>query len=173
MKVRAMRNFPLLLAAFVAWGQGGCGHGNRSVEEPRLNALVVCPNATEVFWKKSETTDQVSYRVLVAYPADSVLSCISKELSQKGWQALKEDFWNPGIPSSHVRGWTQFADTSVQPQANVDQWLGQWKNQTGDVLWYSLQYRYPPGDRNHLTVAAGFIPAGTANKIANGSKARN
>jgi len=167
MKACAVRVFLLLLAAGAMFC-GGCNRGSGSDAEHRYKALVVCPGATDILRKKWENTDQVSYRIVVSYPAESVLSCISNKLSQTGWEPLKEDYWNPGFPSSHVRGWTQFADASVQPQSSVDQWLGQWKDGVGSIVWYSLQYRYPPGDRNHLTVAAGYIPADVASRIGSG-----
>jgi hypothetical protein len=134
-------------------------------ETPRhTDALIVCPGAEAVRWVWFEGSDQLGYQVKVEYPADSIISCISTKLSENGWEPLKEDFWNPGLPSSHVRGWTQFTDATVHPEATVDGWLSQWQNQAGDIVWYGLQYRYPPKDRYTLFVNAGFIPADIAKK---------
>jgi hypothetical protein len=104
---------------------------------------------------KFEGTDQLSYQIEVEYPAVSIVSCISTQLAEKGWRPLKEDYWNPGLPSSHVRGWTQFVDASVHPEATVDQWAAQWENAAGNLVWYSMRYVYPPGDRRRLAVNAG------------------
>jgi hypothetical protein len=166
--------FPVFFLAIVAvWSQTGCNRRHSSDSQQRNVALVVCPNASGVHWLKSDATEQVTYRVRDEYPAYAVLSCISTELGHIGWQPMKEDFWNPGMSSSHVQGWAQFADASVQPQATVDQWTGQWTNAAGDIVWYVLRYRYPPDDRNHLVVAGGFISATVAEKLKRGSKVHN
>lgn len=142
----------------------GCGRSHRKAST-HPEALVVYPGATRVVYAKWRGTDQLSYRVAVEYPADSVLSYISEQLKSENWRVLVDDYWNPGLPSSQVRGWTQFADARVNPEATVDHWLGEWQNQEGDVAWYSLQYRYPPGDRYTLMVRAGFIPANPTKKL--------
>ena len=140
-----------------------CGRSHREMST-HPEALVVYPGATRVVYAKWQGTDQLSYQVAVEYPAESVLSYISEQLKTKNWRVLVDDYWNPRLQSSQVRGWTQFADATVNPEATVDQWLGEWQNQGGDVAWYSLQYRYPPGDRQTLVVQAGFIPASPAKK---------
>lgn len=133
-------------------------------------ALVVCPGATAINWTTYGSTDQLSYRVRIEYPAQGVLSCISGRLAATGWDSLKNDFWNPGLPSSHVRGWTHFVDAAVRPEAQVDAWAAQWQNKSGDLVWYYLSYRYPPDDRSMLNVAAGFVPVGSMRKGSKGSR---
>jgi hypothetical protein len=153
----------LALASVLALALTACGPSSTHQETPRhTDALIVCPGAEAVSWVRFEGADQLGYQAKVEYPADSIISCISKRLSENGWQPLKEDFWNPGLPSSHVRGWTQFTDATVHPEATVDAWASQWQNQGGDIAWYFLQYRYPPKDRYTLFVNAGFIPADKA-----------
>lgn len=157
------KNHRLVVCAFVflvfAFGLSGCWRGNTA---HHTDALIVCPGAERVDWGWFQGTDQLAYQVKVGYPADSTIACISKKLSANGWQPLKEDFWNPGLPSSQVRGWTHFTDVMVHPEAGVDAWVAQWQNQAGDVAWYYLQYRYPSQDRYTLFVNAGFIPANKA-----------
>jgi hypothetical protein len=143
----------------LASGLAACRHANTA---HHTDAMIVCPGAEGVNWEQFQGTDQLAYRVKVEYPADSIIACISKKLSENGWQPLKEDFWNPGLPSSQVRGWTHSTDATVHPEATVDAWATQWQNQAGDVAWYFLQYRYPPHDRHTLFVNAGFIPANKA-----------
>jgi len=129
------------------------------------DALMVYPEATQVHWTKFHDTDQLIYEVKVDYPTDSVISWISDQLKAKGWQARNEDYWNPGLPTSNVRGWTQFTDATVQPEATVDQWIGQWENESNDITEYVLRYQYPPGDRYTLKVFAVFTPADLAKKV--------
>jgi len=151
-----------LVASLVVVGLAACCPSIQQETPQHTEALIVCPGAEEVNWVRFEGTDQLRYQIKVEYPADGIVSCISKRLSENGWQPLKEDFWNPGLPSSYVRGWTQHADATVYPEATVDAWANQWRNQSGDVAWYFLQYRYPPHDRHTLFVNAGFIPASEA-----------
>jgi hypothetical protein len=129
------------------------------------DALMVYPEATQVHWAKFNGTDQLIYQIKVDYPADDVLFWISDQLKTMGWQARDEDYWNPGQPTSKVRGWTQFADATVQPQATVDAWVGQWENGSGDIAEYALKYQYPPGDRYTLMVMAVLTPADLAKKV--------
>jgi hypothetical protein len=147
----------------LASGLAACRHGSTA---QHTDALIVCPGAERVSWEQFQGTDQLAYQVKIEYPADSIIACISKQLSENGWQPLKEDFWNPGLPSSHVRGWTQFTDATVHPEATVDAWASQWQNQAGDIVWYSFRYVYPPGDRHTLDINAGFVPANIAKKMA-------
>lgn len=156
-----------MLASLTAFGRQN--HQERPLHP---NVLIVCKGAIDAKWTTSQGSDQLSYQVKVEYPANSILSCISKALKETGWRPLRDDYWNPGLPSSHVRGWTQFADATVPPTATVDQWVAQWEDKTGNIAWYVLRYRYPPGDRCTLTVYAGFVPADIAKKTPKNAKAQ-
>ncbi len=148
---------PVLLACL--WFSSAYPHQ----DTPRhAEALIVCPGAKQTKWVKFEGTDQLSYQIEADYPASSIVSCISAQLKEKGWRPLQEDFWNPGLPSSHVRGWTNFVDATVHPEATIDLWAAEWESEAGDIAWYSLRYVYPPGDRHTLAINAGLIPANMA-----------
>ncbi len=151
--------------AFLFSSLNGCARGTHQDTPRHDEALIVCPGAKQPRWVKFEGTDQLGYQIEVGYPASSIVSCISGQLKEKGWRPLKEDYWNPGLPSSHVRGWTNFVDATVHPEATVDQWAAEWENEAGDIVWYSLRYVYPPGDRHTLAVNAGFVPANIAKKM--------
>jgi|HubBroStandDraft_6_1064221.scaffolds.fasta_scaffold414918_1 hypothetical protein len=84
--------------------------------------MIVCPGVERVNREQFQGTDQLAYNVKVESPADSVTECISKKLNENSWQPLKEDFWNPGPPSSQVKGWTHFTDATVHLEATVDAW---------------------------------------------------
>jgi len=149
----------VLIGALLLFGLIACGRRANQVVAHHAQALVVCPGAKAAKWVNFEGTDQLSYQVQIEYPASSVVSYISDQLQGMGWRPLQEDFWNPGLPSSHLRGWTHFEDATVHPPATVDAWAGQWQNKSGDLVWYDLRYSYPPGDRYTLSVYAGFISA--------------
>ena len=157
-------NCSLLLLLFS--GLNGCSRGAHQDHSLHPEALIVCPGAEHVNWVRFEGTDQLGYQLEIEYPANGVVSCISSQLKKTGWRPLPEDYWNPGLPSSHVRGWAQFVDATAHPDATVDQWAAQWENAAGDVVWYSLRYVYPPGDRHRLAVNAGLIPANIAKKMS-------
>ena len=127
--------------------------------------FVVVSGAREIKQTKVRGSDQVSYRVEAKYPASDVLVTIKKRLKQTSWTPLSEDWLNPGLPSSHVRGWTYFDDETTRPRTNVHQWLADWTNRSGDILRYQLEYRCPRNlcasteDLHDLRVVAIFIPA--------------
>ena len=126
------------------------------------DSLIVPPRARKVQYGKYHGADQVRYKIEIDYPADEILSLIAATLKSKGWQPLEEDFLNPGLPSSHVAGWTEFGDITTHPETTVRQWLAQWENATHDVVWYALRYTYPTGqppDLHTLQVHASYYPA--------------
>lgn len=106
------------------------------------DALEVVPGASSVAFKKLGPLWQVYYDVKAPYPAEAVLEQLRHQLTQRGWRPLKEDFLNPGLPSSHVTGWQSFGDGTTKPATLVQQWLAQWDDANGDVLVYAFQYRY-------------------------------
>lgn len=116
------RKYFILTSAFLLSGLTACGQRTRQDLPQHSQSLIVCPGAKETHWGRFGRTEQLTYQVEVEYPASHIVSCISDQLTAAGWKPLEEDYWNPGLPSSHVTGWTQFADTIVQPQATVDQW---------------------------------------------------
>ena len=105
------------------------------------SALIVYPQARAVTFKRFGEVAQVYYQVTTPYPAQEVLKHIQDKLNRERWMPLKEDFLNPGLPSSHVRGWGSYIDGTTEPKANVHQWLAQWKSPEGDIVWYVLKYR--------------------------------
>jgi len=126
------------------------------------DALILLPNASEIRYYELAGTYQLTYRVSVEYPAKPAIAAISEELKRLNWAPLGEDYLNPGLSSSHVRGWTSFEDATKKPRQTVHQWLADWENQTGEVVTYGFRYQYESGkteDLRHLTVIAIFIPA--------------
>jgi hypothetical protein len=167
--MRHSRSFWMLL--FCVLSVCACTDQRKSsAETPKgfAPSLIVLPGANEVKFEKSNGADQVSYKLQVDYPAESVLEVIRSRLAKQGWKTLQEDFLNPGLPSSHVRGWTDLEDWSKEPKTHVHQWLAQWQNNSGDIVLYTLQYRYPkdkPPDMRNLQIHAAYIPARIADQM--------
>jgi hypothetical protein len=105
------------------------------------SALVLFPKGQDVQYQQKDGAWRVHYSVKAKHPAAGLLAFISENLNQQGWEPLREDIFNPGLESSHARGWQEFLDARTSPKTKVHQWLAQWKNRNGDVVWYRLQYR--------------------------------
>ena len=117
----------------------------------------------------------VGYHVAEPFPADGVLGLIAQRLSDAGWKPLPTDWLNPTIPSSHSRGWTYFLDGTVKPGRQVNQWMAQWQDTSGNVVVYALRYSYPlpegkephphtPGNTD-LEVHAALFPKDMAERV--------
>jgi hypothetical protein len=93
------------------------------------------------------------------------------QLKQTGWDTLKEDWLNPGLPSSHVRGWVYFQDSTKTPATSVREWNADSENGAHDILTYMLDYSCPDDlcsstrDLHDLRVIAIHIPAHLAAQI--------
>jgi hypothetical protein len=104
----------------------------------------------------------VSYTVKRAYPAKDVIDEIGSRLNKLGWRPLKDDWLNPGSPTSHVRGWSEYFDSTRGPPLHVDTWNAEWENDAGEIVLYSFDYSYPTSGtlvRDTLAVNAGWYPA--------------
>jgi hypothetical protein len=83
----------------------------------------------------------VSYTMKMPYPAAGLVPDVEQRASSLGWLSMKEDYMNPGIPTSSVRGWTSYVDLSKGGRAAMHQWQSQWRNKDGALLTYSFWYR--------------------------------
>ncbi len=140
----------------------GCDKSFDKKPENYPDALILLPNATKAKYYELGGSFQLTYKIAAEYPAADLIAAISTQLQQGNWHALKEDYLNPGLSSSHIRGWSSFEDGTKTPPQTVHQWLADWENQTGGVVRYCFQYRYESGkskDLRHLTLTAVFMPA--------------
>jgi hypothetical protein len=135
--------------------------------------LVVAPGGTNVKDAKPNGQEQLSYRIQSPFPADDVLHAIAGRLESLGWRPLEEDYFNPGLPSSHVRGWQYFLDATTQPRSSARTWVGQWENDTHDIVDYMLEYRCAEDlcsstrDLHDLQVLVIYIPAELKSRLRN------
>jgi hypothetical protein len=150
------------------------GCQTKSSQNPKdySDSLIVLPGASNISYGKVNNTDQVWYTLKVEHPASDVINGLQKKIDDQGWMALKEDYLNPGMPTSAVRGWSKFDDVSKQPHTVVHSWNSDWQNKKGDVLRYHLNYRHPINeqpDMSSLTVVAIYVPADVALAIRQAS----
>jgi hypothetical protein len=133
--------------------------------------FVVVPRATGVKQSVFQGKDQIIYHVQSEYPADDVLSRISARLKKLGWEPLKEDWLNPGLPSSHIRGWTYYEDETTKPATSVRAWNADWESSTHDILIYILDYTCADNqcsstlNLRDLRVVAIRVPADLAKRM--------
>ncbi len=159
------------LVVFVVCISAWCQQSKHAAAEIRPTFFVVARGATEVKQSRWQGHDQIVYRIQASYPAADVLKTIAVRLGQLGWKPLKEDWLNPGLPSSHVRGWTYFEDETTKPATSVRAWSADWENGVHDILTYQLEYRCAGNlcsstlDLHDLRVVAIHIPADLAERM--------
>ncbi len=137
----------LLLLALLA----GCRETEPKIEN-HSKAFVTLKDVEGIFYDiRDGGSIQYSYKMKADYPATSVITEISNQLKTAGWQPLKEDYLNPGLPSSHVRGWTYFEDASRPPTRKVHQWMGSWEDKYGNIVTYICKYEYPKNEKKNLS----------------------
>lgn len=131
----------------------------------RPSALLLYPKASNV--SSGRNGNDLTYHVNVKYPASDFIGWISNRLQELGWEPLKEDFLNPGLPTSQVRGWLEFVDERKKPEL-IHQWIGDWKDSSGNIVRYALRYRKPgygTSDLTDLEVIASYDSASTVRKL--------
>lgn len=130
------------LASLVIVLTSACARPTKIAPEQLPSYLQPLPGAQEVAAKKSGPNAGVEYTLNVCYPADSALRSIGMRMP-RSWHSRREDFLNPGIPTSQVRGWTNYYDDHNGHHEWVNRWSGQWQDNTGAVVNYDLAYRSP------------------------------
>lgn len=161
-------NATVLLALAAVMPLATCQPNNEQSGDKYSDALLVVPGAQKVNFTRFQGSDQVTYTLSAPYPADEVISYISDELGAKGWEPLNYDLLNPGIPTSHVRGWTSFGDMTTTPHTVVYQWMAEWEDTLQDIVLFNLEYRWPKGgaaDWQNLRVFGAYYPANIAEEM--------
>jgi len=150
----------------------------KASDSPRLDlpsVLVVAPGAKDVRPEtKGDGEIGVMYIVREEFRADALLGRIRAALPSPEWRPLPNDWLNPGLVSSHERGWTEFRDATRTPPIEVHQWLAQWQDSQGNVVWYAQRYesKVKEGaadlsrpDNSNLSVTAVWVPAPLAKQM--------
>ncbi len=133
---------------------------HRVEADERPAAFITYPNSTDVQFDDRESVYRFSYHVRSNFPAWPVIQLISNTLQKAGWQPLKNDFLNPDTPSSQVEGWKEFLDATQQPPLCVRQWLGDWKDASGNIVTYGFRYaqKCDSSSLTDLEVKAWYTP---------------
>lgn len=133
------------------------------VTPPEVGAALQPYPGSKVVKSEKGAGASVMYEVAVPYPAEPVLEFIRGRVPPQ-FRPRNEDFLNAGVPTSHVRGWTDYADHSRKPHSWVHHWSGQWEDSGGNILSYDLIYRSPGAESGgqptsrQLQVAGNYLP---------------
>ena len=144
----------------------GCDNPRHQKPENYPDALMQMPNATAVKYYEYGGTLQMTYKILVDYPASEVIETIYNHLKKNNWRVMKEDFLNPG-ETAPAQNWSFFEDVSTKPTQTIHQQISYWENDAGEVLAYWFFYKYESGktkDLKNLTVTGVFYSAPLAKK---------
>ena len=115
------------------------------------STFFIAAEAKNVQRRERGGIQEVTYEIDAPYPASSFLCELTQDLDQRQWRGLRMDALNPGTESSLVRGWGDHGNASRTPQTHVHGWMGQWRNQTGDLVTYGLRYEYLASAKPELT----------------------
>jgi len=119
------------------------------------------PGARDVHSRRVGSESGVEYHLTACYPAAVQLQEIASRVPST-WRTRTEDFLNPGIPTSQVRGWTDYHDATKHPEQKVHHWAGEWQEPAGGILTYDLLYRSPAKPESSLnepTTCEVFVTA--------------
>jgi hypothetical protein len=133
-----------------------------------LDAFVQVTGARDEKIFKLGNSRRMTCQVESLYPSTEVISEIKAKLSAKGWEPLKDDFMNPGLPTSYVKGWDKFTDKDHIPPTKVYRWTADWKNKSNEVTRYILIHEYPLGidsPMSELHITAEYYPASIVEKV--------
>jgi hypothetical protein len=165
-KSRASLFVFLLVSVFIL--SGTC-HSQTANTDKHSDSLILASGGINSSYRAyPDGRQQLIYTCEVEYPAEDVIAFISRKLRAKNWKPLKEDFMNPGLPSSHVSGWADFEDDTASPSTHVYQWMADWENEGHDIVRYALEYRSPVASTRNLhtlRVIALYIPAPVASEM--------
>jgi hypothetical protein len=131
----------------------------------RSEAMVLLDGAREVQYYRNhdlrgrQESEGISYVVDAEYPAGDVICRVATQLATNGWRPLSRTHEDLGTESSYLKGWRVIINRrNRSDEAHVDLWDAEWVNDDGDLLSYSLTYRYPTrGARNSSQMRVGAI----------------
>jgi len=131
------------------------GMSQRVVAVVRPKELSPLPGATHVKYG-TEHQGTISYELAESYPATHAIELLRSRFRRDGWRELADDFLNPGTPTSFSRGWDLYGDATLKAGVTKDvhAWDGQWTDDAGRIVWYTLKYvgpvDEPPGGPLHV-----------------------
>jgi hypothetical protein len=128
------------------------------------DALLLYPGAKEVWRGRRAGTDQLTYHVKERLPASGVIDWISAKLWDQNWRPLPYDALEPNdaVGASQLRGWHPLIDATGSTRYCVQQWLGDWKDRSGNIVRYAFHYKLSRDcapNSDDLEVSAVYVPA--------------
>ena len=169
----------LLLAVIVvtatAWRSGlwTLSHDAVITDHQDEGAAISLPHYIEQLMRpvagaRNEYTDaplvggyQRGYIVEQPFPAQRVIDDILLRLESLNWKPMDYDWLNPGVPTSHKRGWHEYRGGIPGRARHFHEWDAHWQNKDGDIVSYTFQYSYALGENpnlNTLSVYCAWYP---------------
>ena len=120
--------------------------------------LIQLSGAEKVSCDVFKGRERLTYSLTEEYPASKSLDQIRCRLKTLGWTPLDDNYFMPGVPTSHVTGWQKFEDTEIdnKDRVIVHAWSADWTNEQGDIVLYGLKYSYPKDSRPDLSLLQVF-----------------
>lgn len=133
------------------------------------NPLVVYPSAKGVQRSgKIGESEHLSYHVAVSYPATNVIDLISGKLQRAGWKPLAYNYFDPKTYAAGMRKWGYYLESLKHPDVCIHTWIGDWKDDSGDVVRYMFLYRgrgCGTSDLTEIKVIGLYVPAAAARQM--------
>lgn len=139
--MKLLKFIPLIVMALAS-----CGTSD--VKCP--NSFVVLSGAKDVNCILAFETLQMRYVLSADYPATEAVEEVKSILRDAEWKILDKDMLNPGVLTPE--GWSKYRDASEGPIEIIKHWIGDWTNETGDILRYAFIYRNHVNDPENLNL---------------------
>ena len=91
----------LAMAIVIGLHLAACAAGHKLGCHP---ALIRLQGATEVAYDVYKGRERLMYTLNEKFPASRSLDRIKYKLKEMGWQSLDDNYFMPGVPTSHVTG---------------------------------------------------------------------
>jgi hypothetical protein len=163
----------MIFALALLLASGGSSQWTISPDQLPL-PLRPLPEARHVVAAGAAGEFAVHYDLQACYPASATLDLLLKRLPAE-WVPRKENFLNPGMPTSHVRGWTHYEDDRTQPHSYVNHWAGEWDDTSGRILTYDLVFRSRTENETscNLEISATQLSAATVRALESSARGRS
>lgn len=143
MVVTSMREFvQFQIVVVLALCAAACQQPRERLQTNLPSELILLPEARHVKYTRDDQSVTIGYEADLAFPADALLGAVKRALGNE-WRALNDIWLNPGVPSSHVTGWTYYPD-------GRHYWRAEWRAPDDRLVEYILQYQSAKASDGHM-----------------------
>lgn len=154
---------PAFMLIVIVWNPSLAIGGNAG------NSLIAYPGAKGLRRPgKAGQIERLSYHLDISYPATGMIDFISGKLQRAGWKPLSYDFFDPKTYPAGMRKWGYYLESLKHPVICIHTWIGDWKDDSGDVVRYTFFYKHRgcrTSDLSGIEVIGMYVPAAVARQI--------